>query len=113
MARAIINVPPNPKRGEIIEIRALIQHPMQTGYRPDSSGVVIARDLVRRFTCHFQSTEPNTQRELVLDAELFAAVAANPYLAFHMVALSRGTLVFNWSGDNGFVQTESVALNVV
>ena len=113
MARAIISVSPNPKRGEVIEIRALIQHPMHTGYRPDSSGVVIPRDLVRRFTCHFQSAHPNAPRELVLDAELFAAVAANPTLTFHMVALSRGMLVFNWSGDNGFVQTETVALNVV
>jgi len=48
----------------------------------------------------------------VCSAELYPAVAANPYLAFTMVATESGTLSFSWEGDNGFAQTESVALTV-
>ena len=53
MARTLINVPSNAKRGDIIEIRALLQHPMETGYRPGMDGKIVARDIVRRFSCSF------------------------------------------------------------
>jgi sulfur-oxidizing protein SoxZ len=116
MARTIINVPPAPKKGEVIEIRALIQHPMQTGYRPDAKGAIIPRDIVRRFTCHFQPADANVNanaaRELVIEADLYPAIAANPYFAFQMVANAKGSLIFNWAGDKNFAQTETVALNV-
>ena len=53
MARTLINIPSSPKRGEVIEIRALIQHPMETGYRPGADGKTLPRDIVRRFACRF------------------------------------------------------------
>ena len=40
MARALINVPPKAKRGEIIEIKTLISHEMETGFRPDNIGAL-------------------------------------------------------------------------
>lgn len=109
MARALINIPPSPKRGEVIEIRALIQHPMETGYRPGPDGKILPRDIVRRFTCRFND---GTGDELVVSTEMFPAIAANPYFAFYMMATGSGTLTFTWEGDNGFAQTETVALKV-
>ena len=109
MARTLINVPPSPKRGEVIEIRALIQHPMETGYRPGADGKIQPRDIVRRFSCRFNDGATN---ELVVSADLFPAIAANPYIAFYMVATGNGTLTFAWEGDNGFTQTETVALKI-
>ena len=53
MARTLINVPPSSKRGDVIEIRALIQHPMETGYRPGSDGKTLPRDILRRFACRY------------------------------------------------------------
>jgi sulfur-oxidizing protein SoxZ len=38
MPRVLINFPQRAKRGDIIEIKTLIQHPMETGYRLDSKG---------------------------------------------------------------------------
>ena len=38
MARALINVPAKAKRGEVIEIKTLISHNMETGFRPDNTG---------------------------------------------------------------------------
>ena len=49
MARTLITAPKSARRGDIIEIRVLIQHPMETGYRPGADGKVLPRDLIRRF----------------------------------------------------------------
>ncbi len=105
MARALVTLPASARRGEVIEIRVLIAHPMETGYRPGADGRVLPRDILRTFTCRYNG-------ELVFSAELFPAVSANPYLVFHTVATESGTLEFRWQGDNGFDQTERRALTV-
>lgn len=105
MARALINAPTSARRGEIIEIRATIGHPMETGFRPGDDGKLLPRNIIKRFTCRYNG-------EVVFAADLFSAVAANPYLAFHTVATDSGTLTLTWEGDNGFAQTENVNLAV-
>ena len=105
MARTLVTAPRTARRGEVIELRVLIAHPMETGYRPGADGQVLARDLIRRFTCRYDG-------EVVFAADLYAAVAANPYLAFTTVATRSGTLSFTWEGDKDFAQTESVAITV-
>ena len=104
-ARTLINIPSTARRGEVIEIRTLIGHVMETGFRPGADGRVLPRDIIQRFSCKYNG-------ELVFSAELFSAVAANPYIAFHTVAMASGTLSFTWEGDNGFAQTENVAITV-
>jgi len=105
VAQTLINVKHTAKRGELLEITTLIAHPMETGYRADSEGKMLPRDIIRRFSCTYDG-------EVVFSAELFPAVAANPYIAFSTVATASGTLVFKWEGDHGFAQTESVAITV-
>jgi sulfur-oxidizing protein SoxZ len=105
MARTLITTPPTARRGEIIEIRALIAHPMETGYRPGPDGALLPRNLIRRLLCDYNG-------ERVFSAELYAAVAANPYIAFTTVATDSGTLSLRWEGDEGFVQTETVHITV-
>ena len=105
MARALITMPATAKKGEIIEIRTLIAHPMETGYRRGDDGALLARNLIRRFTCVYDG-------ETVFAAELVPAVAANPLIAFSTVATVSGTLTFTWDGDNGFAQTERIAITV-
>ena len=105
MARTLINAPATAKRGEVIEIRATIGHPMETGFRPGDDGKILPRNLIKRFSCRYNG-------ELVFSAELFSAVAANPYLAFYTVALESGTLALTWEGDNAFTQTENVSITV-
>ena len=99
MARVLINFPPRPKRGEIIEIKTLIQHQMETGYRLDNKGAVIPRDIISRFNCTYNGEE-------VFRAELFPAMSANPFIAFSTVATESGELVFSWIDDNGQIQSE-------
>lgn len=105
MARTLLNVPKTARKGEVIEIRALIAHPMDTGFRPGADGKVQPRDIIRRFTCRYNG-------EQVFAAELFSAISANPYIAFHTVATETGTLEFEWQGDNGFAQTERAPITV-
>lgn len=105
MARTLITAPRTARRGEVIEVRTLIAHAMETGLRVDAEGRKLPRDIIRRFTCRQGD-------ELIFSAELFTAVAANPYLAFSVVATVSGTLSLTWEGDNGFVHTETLALTV-
>ena len=100
MARAIINVPPKARRGEIIEIKALIQHEMETGFRVDNMGRVFPRDIITDFICKYNDEE-------IFRAELFPAIAANPFFSFFTTATESGTVTFEWSGDNGFSATAS------
>lgn len=105
MARALIHMPSTAKRNDVLEIRALIGHPMETGYRPGPDGKPIPRDILTHFSCRYNG-------EVVFSAELHPAVSTNPYLAFTTVALDSGTLEFTWSGDQGFAQTERMTLTV-
>jgi sulfur-oxidizing protein SoxZ len=92
MARALINVPRKARPGEVIEIKTLLSHPMETGYRRDNVGSPIPRDIISRFVCTYNGME-------VFQADLFPAIAANPFLSFFMVAAESGTLEFRWTDD--------------
>jgi sulfur-oxidizing protein SoxZ len=105
MARALIHMPATAKRGDAIEIRALIAHPMESGYRPGTDGKPLPQDVIRRFSCRYNGEE-------VFAAELHPAIAANPYIAFFTLATESGTLEFSWTGDHGFAQTERMPLTV-
>lgn len=105
MARALINVPETARAGEVIEIKVLIAHPMETGFRTGPEGRILQRDIIRRFICAYDG-------EVVFEAELHPAVAANPFIAFTTTATVSGTLTFTWEGDNGFSQTETRTITV-
>jgi sulfur-oxidizing protein SoxZ len=105
MARAVVTLPAQAKRGEIIEIKTLAQHAMETGFRRTQTGELIPRDIIRRFTCTYNGTE-------VYRVDLHPAIAANPMIAFSTVAIEGGTLTFQWVGDNGYTVTEIAPIRV-
>lgn len=105
MARALVNLPKTAKPGQVIEIKALISHPMETGFRPGPNGRILPRDIINRFSCSYNGT-------IVFSAELHPAMSANPYLAFTTVATESGPIVLTWTGDNGFRQTETALIEV-
>jgi sulfur-oxidizing protein SoxZ len=105
MARTLINVPPTAKRGEIIEIKTLISHPMETGFRTGADGALVPRDIIRNFTCTYNGEE-------IFAAELFPAVAANPFFAFTAIARESGTLTFRWVDERGQIQEETATIVV-
>ena len=100
MARVLLNLPRSAAKGAVIEIRTLIMHPMESGFRPGTNGTILARDIITRFSCSYNGEE-------VFQAELSSAIAANPFISFTTVATESGTLSFTWEGDNDFRQTET------
>ena len=104
-ARTLINVPRTAKRGEVITIKTLISHIMETGFRRDNVGKVVPRDIITSFVCTYNG-------ETIFDATLYQAIAANPFITFHTVATESGTISFKWTGDHGFTQEASAQIVV-
>ncbi len=100
-----IRVPPNVRRGEAFEIRILVEHPMETGFRRDMNGQSIPVYIVDKLSCRYAGNE-------IFSAELGTGMAANPYLAFFAVAESSGEVVVEWSDDRGATGRVAATLNV-
>ena len=105
MARTLIKVPAKAKHGDVIEIKTLISHPMESGYRVGTNGTMIPRDIIRQFVCTYNGED-------VFRAELSPAIAANPFISFFTVATESGTIAFEWRGDNGFAASENATITV-
>ena len=105
MPSALINVPRTAKRGEIIEIKTLMSHIMETGYRHTAEGEVVPRDIITSFSCKYNSVE-------IFRCDLFPAVSANPFITFFTVATESGKFDFEWIGDKGFAETASASISV-
>jgi sulfur-oxidizing protein SoxZ len=106
MARVLLNVPKQAKKGEVIELKILISHPMESGQRRDEYGKAIPRDIIHEFVCTYNGEE-------VLHADLFPAIAANPFFSFYATAVDSGTITMSWTDDHGEVQRESTEISVV
>jgi len=101
-----LKVPKEAKKGEIIEIKTLLSHPMETGLRKDQAGAVIPRKIINKFTCEFNGKP-------VFSADLEPAVAANPYIQFNAKVDESGTFKFTWTDDDGTVTTTEEQIKVV
>lgn len=106
MTNVLINVPKTARRGEVIELKALIMHPMETGFRPGTNGTIIPRNIIERFVASWNGTE-------IFRMDFSPAIAANPFVSFFAVARESGTIAFRWTGDEGFKAEESIAIDVV
>jgi sulfur-oxidizing protein SoxZ len=106
MARVVVNVPKQARRGEILEIRTLAGHNMETGFRRTQTGKLIPRDIITRFSCRYNGVE-------VFSADLHPAIAANPLISFSTIATESGTLEFLWTGDNGYSAAHTAQISVV
>lgn len=105
MARALVNLARTARRDELVTVKALIAHPMETGYRPGPNGAILPRDILTRFTCEYAGA-------LVIELALHPAMSASPYVSFTLRAAASGPVVLTWSGDGGFHQVETVQLEV-
>lgn len=100
-----VRLPAEAKKGEIIEIKALISHEMETGQRKDTAGNLIQRKIIREFVATFNGKQ-------VFRAEWFPSVSANPYQAFFFRAVESGSFEFVWKDDDGSEYKTSATLLV-
>ena len=106
MGAARVRMPESAKRGEVIEIRTLVQHPMESGFRLGNTGKEIPRHIVESFECTYNGRE-------IFRAKLHPAVSTNPFFTFYAVASGSGDFVFNWKDDQGGVATYKAHIEVV
>ena len=88
-----LRIPTSARKGEVVEIKTLITHPMETGLRKDTDGKIVPRQIVNALSVTYNGKP-------VLNAKLEPAVSANPYLAFFLKVEEAGTLRFTWTDDN-------------
>ena len=105
MANVLVNAPKTAKKGQVVEIKALIMHVMETGYRPGTNGRIIPRNIIQDFTATWNGRE-------IFRMRMSPAIAANPFVSFSAVATESGTIAFRWSGDAGFAAEHQVAITV-
>jgi len=96
-----VKVPKTASKDEVITIKTLISHKMESGQRKDSDGNVIPRQIINKFTCEFNGKP-------VFSCDLEPAISANPYFQFSAKVPESGTFRFTWVDDDGSVySTES------
>ena len=103
--KILIHVPPHARRGDVIEIKALINHPMDNGLKYDDDGHLIPRKIIHRFVCRYNG-------EIVIDCDWGTAISANPYMSFFAVADDSGTFDFEWTDDDGTIYRKTAAILV-
>ncbi len=94
MALARLLLPERVAVGDVITVRLLIQHPMETGYRQDMDGRVIPRNVIRLLRCELGGVE-------VFRAEPSSGISANPYFEFFVRVAQAGIWVVSWVDDAG------------
>jgi sulfur-oxidizing protein SoxZ len=105
MTKPRIKLPASAKVGEVIEIKTLVSHVMETGQRKDPEGKTIPRQIINAFTAKYAGQE-------VFAAEIHPGISANPYVAFFMRVPGPGEFEFTWTEDGGKTIVEKQKLNV-
>lgn len=82
------------RKGDLVEVKALVYHPMETGLRKDADGNVLPRKILNKFVCTVGGKE-------VFSADFEPAVAANPYIRFKFKATESGPVILTWVDDDG------------
>lgn len=89
-----ISIPTEARAGAVVEVRTLLRHPMETGFRVDSFGRRVPRNILTHFSCHYRGRE-------IVSMDLRPGIAAHPYLAFRFLADHSGDIELRWEGDGG------------
>ena len=100
-----LRVPASVKKGDVIDIKTLISHPMVSGQAKDASGKTIPRDIINAFTCSFNGKQ-------VFAMKLEPAISSNPFISFPVRVTVDGTFDFQWVDDDGQIYKNSAKVTV-
>jgi sulfur-oxidizing protein SoxZ len=100
-----VKVPKTASAGEIVAIKTLISHEMESGQRKDKDGNVIPRKIINKFTCEFSGAK-------VFECDIDPAISANPYFEFSARVPESGTFKFSWADDDGSIYTHEEKIEV-
>ena len=105
MTRTLIVMPAKAKHGDVIEIKAMVEHVMETGFRHTELGMRVPRNIIRSFTCLYNG-------EKVFSADFHPAMVSNPVVQFFVRVEQSGHFDFQWLGDQGFAVNGQTSLVV-
>ncbi|MGA8947343.1 MAG: thiosulfate oxidation carrier complex protein SoxZ [Pseudolabrys sp.] len=100
-----LKLPTEAKKREVIEIKTLLPHVMESGQRKDKDGNPIPRKIINKFACEFNGKP-------VFSVNLDPAIAANPYMQFNAKVEESGTFKFAWTDDDGTITTAEEKITV-
>ena len=101
-----VKVPKTADAGEVITIKTLISHKMESGQRKDSkTGELIPRQIINNFKAEFNG-------QLVFETVIEPAVSSNPFIEFSMRVPETGDVVFTWTDDDGSIYTTTKTIKV-
>ena len=101
-----VKLPKQVRAGEVVMIKTLITHRMESGHRFDSDNQPIPRSIIHRFLCEFEG-------EVVIDLDIGPGISTNPFFEFHALVPGPGVFTFSWFDDDGAIYTDSHAISVV
>ena len=104
-AKPRVKVPKKADAGEVITIKTLISHKMESGQRKGKDGNLIPRQIINKFECFFNG-------EPVFSCDIDPAISANPYFEFTAKVEEPGTFKFVWTDDDGSVYETEKAIKV-
>jgi sulfur-oxidizing protein SoxZ len=104
-AKPRVKVPKSAKAGDVITIKALISHKMESGQRKDAEGKLIPRSIINRFTCDLGGVN-------VIDVTVEPAVSTNPYFEFDAKVEGSGEMKFTWYDDDGSVYEDAKTIEI-
>ena len=105
MSKPRLKVPKKASSGDVIKIKALLAHPMESGQRKDQEGNTIPRKIINKFECLFNEAA-------VFSCDIDPAIAANPYVEFRARVEESGTFHFKWTDDDGSVTEAERSIEV-
>ncbi|WP_428246331.1 thiosulfate oxidation carrier complex protein SoxZ [Ferrovibrio sp.] len=100
-----VRVPQTARKDEVVEIKTLLTHAMESGQRRDASGQLVPRKIINSFVCRYNG-------RTVFEAKFEPAIAANPALNFFVRCTESGKLDFAWTDDDGSLYTTTQAITV-
>jgi sulfur-oxidizing protein SoxZ len=93
-ALARIQWPERVQAGDVVKVRLLVQHPMETGYLQNLLGQLLPRNVIRTLTCTWGQQE-------VFRVEPSSGISANPLFEFFVRAEQTAEMHVAWTDDRG------------
>jgi|ERR1043166_1797314 sulfur-oxidizing protein SoxZ len=89
-------------QGDVVDVKVLMSHPMETGQRKDAKGELVPVHFIRQVTATLNG-------KTVLDAQWSQAVSRNPFLGFKVKGAKVGDkIAVSWidnTGDKSSIET--------
>lgn len=101
MSTPRVRLPRSARKGEVVEIRTLIDHPMVTGLSSPAP-----RDMLAHFVARMNG-------ETVFRCDFNNGTSANPYIVFFVRLEETGSFEFVWTHEDGteFTSSGTVAVS--